>query len=322
MKAKTLLLFAALIGSAYLHATLLTVSRAGNEPGPSQADAQGEPTTAQSENLIAGAGGVALQRPNRREGLVTEPSVPVERAIRTPSGIEMVMIPAGSFLMGSSTSEDDSEEGDERPVHRVRFKYSFYMGKYEVTQAQWRAVMGKNPSHFIGDNLPVERVQWHAAQEFIRRLNANNDGYIYRLPSEAEWEYACRAGTTTDFAFGAALSSDLANFDGRQPFGGAPRGVNLERTTPVGSFSPNAWGLYDMHGNVFEWCEDSYHDSYDGAPSDGSAWVRGGVQEWRVLRGGSWSDDANALRSPSRERLYLDICDPFIGIRLVAVARP
>ena len=224
--------------------------------------------------------------------------------------------------MGSADSQEDSEEGDERPVHRVTFKYSFYMGKYEVTQAQWRALMGTNPSEFAGDELPVERVKWSAAQEFLRRLNAKNDGYIYRLPSEAEWEYACRAGTTTPFAYGASLSSSLANFDGGQPYGDTPKGVNREKTTPVGSFPPNAWGLYDMHGNVFEWCEDKYHDSYEGAPMDGSAWMRGGVSEWRVLRGGSYFDNANALRSASRERLYLDICDPFIGFRVVAQDRP
>ena len=216
----------------------------------------------------------------------------------------------------------DKDYSYEKPVHEVTISYSFYMGKYEVTQAQWRALMGANPSEAVGDELPVERVKWSAAQEFLRRLNAKNDGYIYRLPSEAEWEYACRAGTTSAFAFGPSLSSSLANFDGGQPYGGAPQGMNREKTTPVGSFSPNAWGLYDMHGNVFEWCEDRYHDSYEGAPSDGSPWTRGGVSEWRVLRGGSFFDDARALRSASRERLYLDICDPFIGLRVVALARP
>jgi formylglycine-generating enzyme required for sulfatase activity len=242
------------------------------------------------------------------------------RAVRTPSGIELVSIPAGSFMMGSDHSQEDSEEGDERPVHRVTFKHTFYMGKYEVTQAQYRAVMGKNPSGSLGDNLPVERVMWPEAVEFTRRLNARHDGYTYRLPSEAEWEYACRAGTTTDFAFGRSLSSLQANFDGSQPFGGAPKGINRSETTPVGSFAPNAWGLYDMHGNVMEWCLDAYHDSYDGAPSDGSPWLTDGSTGWRVLRGGSWFDSANELRSPSRERLAPIICDESIGFRVVAVA--
>lgn len=285
-------------------------------------------TTAQGTASIGGgalyaqSSRAASQRPNRREGLTTEPALVAAPTVRTPGGIELVLIPAGSFMMGSADSAEDSDEGDERPVHQVRFKYSFYMSRYEVTQAQWRALMEINPSYFKGDDLPVERVKWSEAQEFIRRLNAKHDGYIYRMPSEAEWEYACRAGTETPFSYGSSLSSALANFDGTQPYGGAPRGLNREQTTPVGSFAPNAWGLYDMHGNVFEWCEDKYHDSYDDAPADGSAWTRGGVSNWRVLRGGSWFDGANALRSTSRERLYLDICDPFIGLRLVALARP
>ncbi len=231
------------------------------------------------------------------------------------------MIPAGSFTMGSDHSEEDSEEADERPVHQVTFKYSFYMGKYEVTQAQYRTVMGTNPSGCKGDALPVERVMWPQALEFTRRLNARNDGYSYRLPSEAEWEYACRAGTTTDFAFGPSLSSLQANFDGTEPFGGAPKAINRSQTITVGSFAPNAWGLHDMHGNVMEWCMDAYHHSYEGAPQDGSAWVTGGEKGVRVLRGGSWFDSANQLRSPSREVLSAIICDDSIGFRVVAFAK-
>lgn len=322
MKTKTVILIASLVTLLYLSAAPLAV-RGTSDTARALAYTTVQGTVSQRrESPPARPSRAASQKPNRRPGLTTEPGLVAESAIRTPSGIELVLIPAGSFMMGSADSAEDMDEGDERPVHRVRFKQSFYMGKYEVTQAQWRAVMGSNPSHFVGDDLPVERVQWSRAQEFIRRLNAKHDGYVYRLPSEAEWEYACRAGTETPFSYGSSLSSALANFDGTQPFGGAPKGVNREQTTPVGSFSPNAWGLYDMHGNVFEWCEDKYHDSYDGAPADGSAWMRGGVSEWRVLRGGSWFDSANALRSTSRERLYLDICDPFIGIRLVAVAQP
>jgi formylglycine-generating enzyme required for sulfatase activity len=243
------------------------------------------------------------------------------KSVTTPSGIELVMIPAGSFIMGSDHSQEDSEEGDERPVHRVTIKHGFYMGKYEVTQAQYRAVMGTNPSSSNGDSLPVDRVMWPDAVEFTRRLTARNDGYIYRLPSEAEWEYACRAGTTTDFAFGPSLSSLQANFDGTEPFGDAPKGINRSETITVGSFAPNAWGLYDMHGNVTEWCLDAYHDSYDGAPTDGSAWVTRGDTGMRVLRGGSWFDSANELRSPSRERLNPIICDETLGFRVVAFSK-
>jgi formylglycine-generating enzyme required for sulfatase activity len=292
MKTKTLLLTAALIASVCLSAIPRTRSGAGTEHGRA---------------VLTG------KTPRR--------NMPSERTVRTPSGIELVLIPAGSFMMGSDHSQEDSEEGDERPVHRVRIKYSFYMGKYEVTQAQYHAVMGTNPSYSKGDDLPVERVGWPNALEFTRRLNARNDGYTYRLPSEAEWEYACRAGTTTDFAFGLSLSSSQANFDGTEPFGGAPKGINRQDTTPVGSFAPNAWGLYDMHGNVYEWCMDAYHDSYDDAPADGSAWVTDDLTGWRVLRGGSWSDDGNSLRSPSRERLNPVICDETIGFRVAAIAR-
>jgi formylglycine-generating enzyme required for sulfatase activity len=320
MKAKTLILITALIASACVSTIALTVSVAGTESAPFDTTVL-KITAPRRETTPVRSGLTAPQRQNRRPVLTNETALVAEPTLRTPSGIELVLIPAGSFMMGSADSQEDSEEGDERPVHRVTFKYSFYMGKYEVTQAQWRALMGTNPSEFVGDELPVERVKWSAAQEFLRRLNAKNDGYVYRLPSEAEWEYACRAGTTTAFSYGDSLSSSLANFDGGQPYGGAPKGLNREKTTPVGSFSPNAWGLYDMHGNVFEWCEDRYHDSYEGAPGDGSPWTRGGVSEWRVLRGGSWYDDAKALRSASRERLYLDICDPFIGMRVVALAR-
>jgi formylglycine-generating enzyme required for sulfatase activity len=291
MKIRTLLLTAVMIGSMYTFATPRTMNREGTEHA----------------SVLAGE---SFQR-----------AKPSESTIKTPSGIELVLIPAGSFMMGSDHSQEDSEEGDERPVHRVRINHSFYMGKYEVTQAQYYALMGTNPSCSKGDNLPVERVGWPSALAFIRKLNERNDGYTYRLPSEAEWEYACRAGTTTDFAYGPSLSSSEANFDGTEPFGDAPKGINREQTTPVGSFAPNAWGLYDMHGNVMEWCMDAYHDSYDGAPADGSAWVEGAVTGWRVLRGGSWFSSGNELRSPSRERLAPEICDESIGFRVAAEAR-
>jgi formylglycine-generating enzyme required for sulfatase activity len=194
------------------------------------------------------------------------------------------------------------------------------MGKYEVTQAQYRAVMGTNPSSSKGDNLPVEYISWNDAQEFCRKLSQIT-GREYRLPSEAEWEYACRAGTTTEFAFGDSLSSDQANFDGDRPYGGAPEGIDRRETTPVGSFQPNGFGLYDMHGNVSEWCEDWYHDSYNGAPTDGSAWLSGGEQKYRVVRGGDGSAAASALRSASRDRDRPHAQFSYCGFRIVAVSR-
>jgi eukaryotic-like serine/threonine-protein kinase len=301
MKIGLLLLILGLLALAYLSAVFQTGLGAGMD----------STHFAPASTVIQSAG--------RWQGATAAPTE--GREVKTPSGIELVLIPAGSFIMGSDHSEEDSEEGDERPVHRVRFKYSFYMGKYEVTQAQYRAVMGTNPSCAEGDDLPVERIPWRRAVEFTRRLNAKNDGYVYRLPSESEWEYACRAGTTTDFAFGPSLSSAQANFDGDEPFGDAPKGVNRGETTPVGSFAPNAWGLYDMHGNVMEWCMDAYHDSYEGAPEDGSPWVKDDVTGWRILRGGSWFSSANGLRSPSRERLDPHVCDESIGFRVAAARR-
>jgi formylglycine-generating enzyme required for sulfatase activity len=228
---------------------------------------------------------------------------------------EMVYVRGGEFTMGSPASEA-GRSSDEGPQHRVTVR-SFYMGKYEVTQAQWKAVMGTNPSHFKGDNLPVESVSWNDAKEFCRKLSQMT-GKEYRLPTEAEWEYACRAGTTTAFAFGDSLSPEQANFDGDFPYGGAAQGVNRQKTTPVGSFQPNAWGLYDMHGNVSEWCEDWYHDRYNGAPTDGSAWESGGGQ-YRDLRGGSWYYNAMGLRSAYRDNFTPDTRAIDIGFRVVTV---
>lgn len=209
-----------------------------------------------------------------------------------------------------------SENGsavDEKPVHGVTITEGFYMAKYEVTQAEWRAVMGNNPSAFKGDNLPVEMVSWTDAYEFIQKLNQMNDGYTYRLPTEAEWEYACRAGTTTNFAFGDSLSSDQANF-WNYPKEELPR-----KTFAVGSFAPNAFGIYDMHGNVRELCEDWYHRTYAAAPTDGSAWLSGGVF-LRVVRGGSWGDaPAWSSRSASREGATPDYRSWAMGFRVVAV---
>ena len=224
--------------------------------------------------------------------------------------LEMVYIPGGSFQMGSS------ENSSEQPVHQVTVQ-PFYMGKYPITQAQWEAVMGNNPSNFKGAKRPVENVNWNEAVEFCRKLSENT-GKTYRLPSEAEWEYACRAGTTTPFYFGDTITPDLVNYDGNNPYGAAPKGLYRQQTTDVGSFPPNSFGLYDMHGNVWEWCSDKWHDNYSDAPIDGSSWETGGDNN-RVRRGGSWLNHAVNCRSANR---YGDSADNrwrYSGFR-VAVA--
>jgi formylglycine-generating enzyme required for sulfatase activity len=199
--------------------------------------------------------------------------------------LEMIAIPGGNFLMGSPDSEA-RRSTTESPQHQVTLA-GFWMGKYPVTQAQYQAIMGNNPSYFKGDNRPVENVSWHEAMEFCDFLSQKL-GQHYTLPSEAQWEYACRAGTTTPFYFGDTLTTNIANYDGNYTYANGLKGIYREKTTEVGSFPPNGFGLYDMHGNVWEWCLDHFHDSYNGAPSDGSAWVTGGNSDLRILRGGSW----------------------------------
>jgi formylglycine-generating enzyme required for sulfatase activity len=173
---------------------------------------------------------------------------------------------------------------------------------------------------FKGDDLPMERVSWEDVQEFCKKLSQMTNK-AYRLPSEAEWEMACRAGTTTEFAFGDSLSSEQANFNGNYPYGNAKKSVYRKKTTPVGSFDPNAFGLYDMHSNVWEWCEDVWHDDYKNAPTDSSAWLRGGNPSFRVLRGGSWKSPNSDCRSTSRVGYEFSDRDDSFGFRVVVSAR-
>lgn len=217
--------------------------------------------------------------------------------------LEMVQIPGGTFTMGSPESEKD-RGSDESPQREVRVP-GFFMGKYEITQEQYQAIMGTNPSNFKGDKRPVEQVSWDNAVEFCEKLSQKT-GKTYRLPSEAEWEYACRAGTTTPFYFGETITSDLANY-----------GNNRQGTTNVGIFPPNAFGLYDMCGNIWEWCQDIYNDSYQGAPTDGSAWLRGSNNNIRVLRGGSWFNDPWLCRSAYRIRYGPAVRHHSVGFRVV-----
>jgi formylglycine-generating enzyme required for sulfatase activity/tRNA A-37 threonylcarbamoyl transferase component Bud32 len=210
--------------------------------------------------------------------------------------LEMVEIPGGTFIMGSPASEA-GRYSSESPQHQVTVP-SFYMGKYELTQAQYQVIMGANPAYFKGYNRPVEQVIWNNAVEFCKKLSQKT-GKNYRLPSEAEWEYACRAGTTTPFYFGESITPDLVNYDGNYTYASAPKGKYRQQTTDVGTFPPNSFGLYDMHGNVWEWCQDDYKNDYINAPTDGSALTS---PSWsaKLLRGGSWDYDPEGCRSASR----------------------
>jgi len=223
-------------------------------------------------------------------------------------GMEFVLIPAGEFDMGSP----DDEEGrfdEEGPVHRVKISKPFYLGKYVVTQRQWKEVRGKNPSQFGGcDDCPVENVSWDDLRGFIKRLNKKEGTDKYRLPTEAEWEYAARAGTRTRYSFGDDESM-LGEYGWYDENAG-------EKTRPVGQKKPNPWGLYDVHGNVWEWVQDRWHENYDGAPLDGSAWESGGSGR-RIQRGGGWHTSARRCRSANRIGYSPEIRFYNIGVRLV-----
>ncbi|MGB3191213.1 MAG: formylglycine-generating enzyme family protein [Limnoraphis sp.] len=242
--------------------------------------------------------------------------------------LTLMLIPAGEFLMGAPEDEPESLD-NERPQHRVRVQ-QFLMGCYPVTQAQWRVVakyqqiereLNPEPSQFKGDNHPVENVSWNDATEFCKRLSVKT-GREYKLPSEAQWEYACRAGTQTPFHFGEIITTDLANYNGNYTYNGSPQGKYREQTTDVGSFPANVWGLHDLHGNVLEWCEDNYHKSYNGAPTDGMAWIDEDCTYISlVLRGGSWFNYPWFCRSACRIVTYPDVRDfNSTGFRVVCVS--
>jgi formylglycine-generating enzyme required for sulfatase activity len=222
------------------------------------------------------------------------------KEITNSIGIKLMRLAKGKFLMGSPQTEEGHGENIETQ-HEVTISRNFYMGSTEVTQAQWQKVMSNNPSGFKGDELPVEKISWEEAVEFCKRLSEMPEekkaGRKYRLPTEAEWEYACRAGTTTPFHFGRQLNGSLANCNGTKPYGTETKGPFIEKTSPVGTFPANAWGLYDMHGNVYEWCSDWYGNypaesvAEPNGPSTGSV---------RIVRGGGCGNDAVGCRSAAR----------------------
>jgi len=256
-----------------------------------------------------------------------------ERAIQ----LDLMLIPGGTFMMGSPADEIDRSDA-EGPQHEVTIA-PFLMGRYPITQAQWRAIaqredlkvnadLDPDPSHFKGETHPVEQVSWYDAVEFCDRLSRLT-GHTYRLPTEAEWEYACRAGTTTPFHFGETITTDLANYRGTDDdtfnwsgsYGKGPKGIYRQTTTPVNEFAiANAFGLCDMHGNVWEWCQDHWHENYEGAPVDGSAWLTNNDNTGRVFRGGSWYYNPRPCRSAYRLRTLPDNRYSNDGFRVVCVA--
>ena len=274
------------------------------------------------------------------EGVVAAP--PEQGILRDPfidgsgDGPALVEIPAGRFQMGSPEHERKKaiEAGAqlawlerETPQHWVGIEHAFALGRYPVTVGEWRRfamatgwrpqgeVNWASPGFRQTEDHPVVGVTWDDAQKYVRWLSEQT-GHRYRLPSEAEWEYACRAGTKTAFSFGDSIDTSRANYDGTYSYGGSPKGVFRQGTTPAGAFAPNRWGLYDMHGNVWEWVQDVVHDNYIGAPADGSAWEEGGDQGRRILRGGSWLYNPRYLRSALRNGYSAVLSNDIVGFRV------
>jgi len=232
--------------------------------------------------------------------------------------IDLVRIPSGKFMMGSN------ELGDEQPVHEVTLQ-EFWIGKYAVTQKQWQAVMGNNPANFKGKDLPVENISWNDAMDFCERAS-QKVGNKVRLPTEAEWEYACRAGTTTTFHFGETITTDLVNYNGNYPYENTPKGQYREKTVDADAFYPNPWGLYQMNGNIWEWCLDNWHDDYSKKPlrlkqNGNEPWgqvnINKNYNRNHLARGGSWLENGYNCTSAFRRYWTADIKGPNLGLRVV-----
>ena len=248
---------------------------------------------------------------------VTDSASPKGETFTNSIGMKFVLIPAGTFMMGSPPNEPE-RDNDERQ-HKVTISTPFYLQTTEVTQGQWKRVMGDNPSYFrgCGEDCPVEMVSWSAAQQFIKRLNDKERTARHRLPTEAEWEYACRAGTSTPFYTGNCITTDQANYNGNYPTPQCPKGVFAKRTSRVGSFPHNPWGLYDMHGNVSEWCQDWYDHYVSNEVTDPKGPPDAPPDKSYVLRGGSWNDRARFIRSANRGGLRSMFSTGRSGFRVV-----
>jgi len=243
--------------------------------------------------------------------------------------LDMVRIPGGSFKMGAVKGEEEASD-DEFPQHSVTVK-EFWMGKFVVTQEQWKTIallpkikinLNADPSKFKGGNLPVEKVSWDDAKEFCDRLSKKTTRKTFDLPTEAQWEHACRAGTTTPFHFGETITTNVANFNGDYTYGKASKGTYRKTTMPVDSFDPNAFGLYNMHGNVWEWCLDPCHSNDDGAPKDDRVWdaFNDSRSNLQLLRGGSWGFNPGLCRSANRSYSVPASQFNLIGFRVVCLS--
>lgn len=242
------------------------------------------------------------------------PGAPLARWIEPSTGMELLLLPAGELEMGSPADEPGHEPGERR--HRARLSRPVWLGRTEVTQAQWEAVMGSNPSANRGPDLPVESVSSEDVERFLEALEARSPASGFRLPTETEWERACRAGTTTAYSTGATLESSQANFDGRYPLPGQPKGDVRGETAPVGSYPPNPWGFADLHGNVWEWVADDfcpYPESEDGVAVDPLRRCGSGL---RAIRGGSWLFDADSARCALRYTHRPGDSGPSLGFRV------
>jgi len=230
--------------------------------------------------------------------------------------LEMVSMPSGQFIMGTPETEQGRSK-DETPQHSVSIEH-FFVSKYPITQSQYLAIMKENPSFFQGEKKPVENISWYKAQNFCLKLSEST-GKKFRLLSESEWEYVCRAGSSTPFSFGKTITPDLANYKASFGYGQGSSGKWRQETTEVGSFYANSFGLYDLHGNVWEWCQDHWHENYDKATTDGSPWLDENNEEDdlpRVIRGGSWDDTAYYCRSGVRLWTLPQFKGKLIGFRV------
>lgn len=308
------------------------------------AEVQAALTAYKKREQILGPAVIRARESAKSGRSVAERTFPIELASVTnwPTP-QMIAVPPGTFLMGAPAGEEGGSD-DDRPQHQVRIDYSFALGQHTVTFAEWDSALAAGAKLEKPDDWgwgretrPVINVSWEDAQAYIAWLNSLIAGeespllnasvgvstapVLYRLPSEAEWEYACRAGRGTPFSFGATIGTDQANYDGNSTYGDGRAGEFRAETMPVGCFTPNRFGLYQMHGNVLEWCEDVLHDNYVGAPTDGSPWVGTG-SSFRVARGGSWSDAPLSLRSAARDGGEPYDRVPVVGFRLAMTLSP